>query len=307
VVVTILGTLQFRNLNVASELKSRLEDQEQRLVALHDTVDGLAAAAQQDEKGTGESPAEPVVESGPSLRVLDRLKILAEERQLVIDEIKQLRGSVAELDTRTQQLVDRVNGIERDKTSANVSSSVPLTKRPAFRLSHTLPGHFALAFSPNGARLATSSDDNTALVLLGMDAIKRLATLVVISGIDDKPRELITTALVRAKVCELASDQLHVGSKEVAFTVGLFSVFDAMLDSSMDSILPELPVSGDVKQALLGGEGPYGPILENAVAYERGEWLEGGQAGAMKGEDLVSALTWATEASQVLTTISRAA
>ncbi|MDH3640015.1 MAG: EAL domain-containing protein [Gammaproteobacteria bacterium] len=146
-----------------------------------------------------------------------------------------------------------------------------------------------------------------ALILLGMDTIKRLATLIVLSGIDDKPKELVTMALIRAKVCELAANQLHVGTKEVAFTVGLLSVFDAMLDTPMDSILPELPVSGDVKQALLGGEGVYGPILESAVAYERGEWSDVEQNGAIGSENFVSALTWATEASQLLTTISRAA
>ncbi len=146
-----------------------------------------------------------------------------------------------------------------------------------------------------------------ALILLGMDAIKRLATLVVMSGIDDKPKELISMALVRAKVCELAADQLHVGSKEVAFTVGLFSVFDAMLDTAMDNLLVELPVSGDVKQALLERAGVYGPILASAEAYERGEWRNAEPASGMHSEDLVSALTWATEATQLLTTISRAA
>jgi c-di-GMP phosphodiesterase len=44
-----------------------------------------------------------------------------------------------------------------------------------------------------------------ALVLLGLSAVKNWATLLAMADIDDKPNELIVTALVRAKMCELAS------------------------------------------------------------------------------------------------------
>lgn len=161
-IVTVLGTLQFRSIGVTTNLKSRLDAHQERLTALSETVAGRTAAAEEQIPDVEAAAPEPELAGRPTIRVLDRLKILAEERQLVMDEIKELRGNVAALDARMQELAKRVQGIERGpapEQPADVSSRAPAA--PRFTLAHTLPGRFALAFSPNGARLATSSDDNT--------------------------------------------------------------------------------------------------------------------------------------------------
>ena len=41
-----------------------------------------------------------------------------------------------------------------------------------------------------------------ALVLLGLENIRRWATLLALAGVDDKPHELLVTALLRARMCE---------------------------------------------------------------------------------------------------------
>ena len=54
------------------------------------------------------------------------------------------------------------------------------------------------------------------------------------------------------------------------FTVGLFSVADALLDASMEDVLETLPFSEEISGALLRREGPLGRILAIVLRYEQG-------------------------------------
>jgi c-di-GMP phosphodiesterase len=108
-----------------------------------------------------------------------------------------------------------------------------------------------------------------ALVLLGISAVKKWATLLAMADIDDKPNELVVTALVRAKMCELAAGSRPTREREEYFTTGMFSVVDALLDSPMDVVLASLPLSDEVKDALHRYHGPKGVVLKAVLAYEQ--------------------------------------
>ena len=56
------------------------------------------------------------------------------------------------------------------------------------------------------------------------------------------------------------------------FMVGLLSAVDAMLDRPMLEVLNDLPLSADVKAALMGKKEGHGRVLGLALAYERAEW-----------------------------------
>ena len=56
------------------------------------------------------------------------------------------------------------------------------------------------------------------------------------------------------------------------FTVGLFSVIDAILDQPMSEILERLSLDDTITHAILRHEGPIGDALTKAVAFERSEW-----------------------------------
>jgi len=111
-----------------------------------------------------------------------------------------------------------------------------------------------------------------ALVLLGTRAVRRWATLISMSEVSDKPHELVVTAMVRAKMCELLADARGIDSADPYFTVGLFSVLDALLDTPMAEALDALPLSDELRGALLQHEGPQGEALECVMAYEDGRW-----------------------------------
>jgi EAL and modified HD-GYP domain-containing signal transduction protein len=111
-----------------------------------------------------------------------------------------------------------------------------------------------------------------AIIFLGLREIRQWANMVALSTLDDKPGELMVTCLVRAKMCELFSDVLGRGNKGTAFVIGMFSLLDAMMDTPMEELLESMPLADEITAALLEGTGPFASILNNTLAYERGDW-----------------------------------
>jgi c-di-GMP phosphodiesterase len=110
------------------------------------------------------------------------------------------------------------------------------------------------------------------LVLLGVQQIRAWVSLLTLSQLEDKPDELMVTAMVRARMCEQLALRAQVPHPEVYFTVGLFSTLDALLDLSMEDLLQSLPLSEELRDALLVRSGRMGAALDCVVRYERGEW-----------------------------------
>jgi EAL and modified HD-GYP domain-containing signal transduction protein len=111
-----------------------------------------------------------------------------------------------------------------------------------------------------------------ALVLLGDRAVRRWATLISMATASDKPHELMVTAMVRAKMCDLLARGLKVDNAEPFFTVGLFSVLDALMDAPLEETLAALPLTAEVAAALLERKGVLGEVLTCALAYEDADW-----------------------------------
>jgi EAL and modified HD-GYP domain-containing signal transduction protein len=111
-----------------------------------------------------------------------------------------------------------------------------------------------------------------ALTLLGTATVRRWATVVALAAASDAPEELVELALQRARMCEVLGGSQDLDGADAAFTVGLFSVADALLDAPMDDVLETLPFSEEIRGALLRREGPKGELLNAVVAYERGEF-----------------------------------
>ncbi len=113
---------------------------------------------------------------------------------------------------------------------------------------------------------------NQAIVLLGLSRIRTLVTLVMMAGMENKPLCLMVTALVRAKMCEFLAREIGRDDPDAFFTVGLFSALPLLLDASMEQILAELPLSDDVKMALIDHEGALGEAVKCTLAYEAAQW-----------------------------------
>ena len=68
-----------------------------------------------------------------------------------------------------------------------------------------------------------------------------------------------------------------------AFTVGLFSAADALLDMPMADVLERLPFAEATAAALAHRAGPLGALLQVVLSYEDGQ-LEPGSTGLAVAE-----------------------
>jgi c-di-GMP-related signal transduction protein len=111
-----------------------------------------------------------------------------------------------------------------------------------------------------------------ALALLGIDEIRKWVSIVTaISLAGPHSREIIRTALIRGRFCELVAEHLDVPSSDF-YLAGLFSLLEALLDRPLDRILEQVPISAFCREALHGTTNQAGVALRLAIASSVGDW-----------------------------------
>ncbi|MFC1821852.1 EAL and HDOD domain-containing protein [Thermodesulfobacteriota bacterium] len=123
-------------------------------------------------------------------------------------------------------------------------------------------------------RVNEISSIKQAIVLLGEKGVRQFISLIAMSQLsENKPDELIRASIIRAKFCEMLGE---MGSSQAnpseLFTIGLFSLLDAILDHPMPELVEKLPLSESIKMALVKGEGTLVSYLRLAESYEKGDW-----------------------------------
>jgi EAL and modified HD-GYP domain-containing signal transduction protein len=113
-----------------------------------------------------------------------------------------------------------------------------------------------------------------AAILVGLDKLRVWTSLILFSGMEDKPRDLLVTGVIRARMCQKLAEFMKMSHPERSFLVGLFSVLDAVFDRPLAEILEPLPLAPNIAAALLRCEGQLGSILQSVLAYEQRNWTE---------------------------------
>lgn len=108
-----------------------------------------------------------------------------------------------------------------------------------------------------------------AIVYVGTNNIRRWASLIALAGFNDRPEELLRMAMMRARMCEQLAESSGYDDSDSYFTVGLFSVLDALMRLPMSDVVGELPFSEEMKTALLKREGRLGAALQYVIASEQ--------------------------------------
>jgi c-di-GMP phosphodiesterase len=139
-----------------------------------------------------------------------------------------------------------------------------------------------------------------ALALLGVENLRRWATLTVLASIDGKPPELTVTALIRARFCERAGEQLSGPRPGELFTLGLFSVIDGLMDAPIEEVVALIPFPVDMREALTSRTGEKGALLECVTALEVGDFDRAQKLVRGAGDLYLEALMWANQAAQPL-------
>lgn len=150
------------------------------------------------------------------------------------------------------------------------------------------------------SRLQPITSIRNAIAYLGEQGVRMFVTLIATAKLSEsKPDELLRTSCIRARFLELVAAELGRDTEE-AFMLGLFSMVDAILDTPMESLLQQLPVSSDMVQALAHQRGPLYPMLNIIQIYEAGQWVKLDEAIDQQGlvssnmiEYYLDAVRWA--------------
>jgi c-di-GMP-related signal transduction protein len=111
-----------------------------------------------------------------------------------------------------------------------------------------------------------------ALSMLGERDVRRWVRLVAAVGAgQDKPSDLVLSALVRGRFGELLAPRVPHGESDL-FLLGLLSLIDAMLEMPMVDVLERVPLDHETKAVLLGQPSVLRPVFQLVLAHESGEW-----------------------------------
>jgi EAL and modified HD-GYP domain-containing signal transduction protein len=145
-----------------------------------------------------------------------------------------------------------------------------------------------------------------AIVLLGVDRIRKWASVWALAGLNGRGcSEVVTLAVLRARCCELLGNRIGEEAGGELFLLGLCSLLDTMLERSIASVVDGLPLSQETRSALLGQDNLSRRVLDAVIMHERGAW-EGAQEAAARanitGTDVAAAhaeaIRWGRQLSQ---------
>ena len=115
-----------------------------------------------------------------------------------------------------------------------------------------------------------------AAAMLGQRELKRWITTAAISELcTDKPSEIMRVSMLRGKFAENIATSFGLGEQSAeAFILGMFSVLDVVLETTMEDALTKVNVSNDVKTALVSREGRFSTLYDFLLQYEKASWQE---------------------------------
>lgn len=114
-----------------------------------------------------------------------------------------------------------------------------------------------------------------ALLLLGLDQVRRWSSIWALAGMNKGPAELVTMTVIRARCCELVGQALDRADHGAAyFLLGLCSLLDVLLGHPMSQVTKELPLDAEILAALRDEDNAAQRTLRAVVCYEQGRWEE---------------------------------
>lgn len=137
-----------------------------------------------------------------------------------------------------------------------------------------------------------------ALVIVGWRRLQSWVSLLLVCGKGQASEEELTTALMRARMCELAAGEVDRSMADTAFTAGMLSTFDVLLQVPLEEVLRDLPLDADIQRALLEREGPLGRLVADAADFQLGrpeEATRSGLADSVMSSTALEALMWSVE------------
>jgi len=109
-----------------------------------------------------------------------------------------------------------------------------------------------------------------ALSYIGIHEMHQWISLMMLKELQNvENAEMIKLSLIRGKLMALIATELNYGNNASdCFFTGMFSFIDVLMNKPMTQVLVGLPLSPDVKQALLGEQNALGQLLTFVIDCE---------------------------------------
>jgi EAL and modified HD-GYP domain-containing signal transduction protein len=145
-----------------------------------------------------------------------------------------------------------------------------------------------------------------ALLLLGLDQVRKWSSVWTLAGLNRGPAELVNMTVIRARCCELVGQALDRPDNGAAyFLLGLCSLLDVLLGHPMDQVIKDLPLDPEIEAALVGEDNATRRALTAVIDYEQGRWGNADEAVSALGlpagvlpDAYADALVWARALTQ---------
>ena len=104
---------------------------------------------------------------------------------------------------------------------------------------------------------------------LGLIQIRNWLNLLLLASFDEIAPDLLERTLIRAKMCESLAQSMKHSSPHQAYTVGILSTLDAILNKPLELLLSKIHLSEKLNDALIYNKGELGSFLKFSIDYEQ--------------------------------------
>ncbi len=110
-----------------------------------------------------------------------------------------------------------------------------------------------------------------ALNTLGLDRVRSIVTTVMLANNGPASRLLLPQALTRARMCEFLAEGTSNIDPRSAFMLGLMSSMDLLMAMDMTELMTHLPLTQEIKNAIMLREGRLGKLLNLVMGFEHAQ------------------------------------
>lgn len=149
--------------------------------------------------------------------------------------------------------------------------------------------------SPLTGLVASVDSVRLAIMLIGVEKLKWLTNLLLMSEMVGDRHVLLEQIMVRAKHTELLAVQRGYDNQEKYFLAGMLSMIDVCTGMRLDDVLAELPLPSEYINAIVHRTGRVGNALDLVEHYGNGHAISSQQDLEDLKKTYLDAIKWADE------------
>ncbi|MBM6552117.1 EAL and HDOD domain-containing protein [Marinomonas ostreistagni] len=146
--------------------------------------------------------------------------------------------------------------------------------------------------SPLMGLVASVDSLRLAIMLIGLEQLKSITNLLLMSEMTADREVLQAQVLLRAKHAELFAKARQYANEDRYFLAGMLSLIDVCVGVNLDDILAELPLPLEFTNAIIERTGRVGYTLDLIEAYEKNRPIKSEEDAALLAQTYTEAIAW---------------